>query len=468
MWQFRNTRRRIAPPALFSGIALAALFGGSVPSANASGTNAQPASASVAYSVGPISDVSAACPGTTGDTSEAADPLHGDTYVAFEGCHGDGAIGFARSTNAGESYSPALALPGSNNGWDPWLAVAPDGTLYAAFMKRIDHQTYPIIDVSHDGGQNFAIEQSLQPSGTHNWGDADYIAVGPDGTLYVSWDYGPSNAEVGSRCSANGSCWAVKGDLNVVMQSSTDDGKTFSPMSVVTPGYPDGGADMGDVTVAPDGAVDVLYQGYQVVDPATLKLANGNEYFTTSADGGRTWSHPVEVGAAAGQMTIAQWWNDVSLASDSAGNLYATWDTQGQIARQATDIGWISFSTDGGHTWSTPLRTTEDETDVPHIVEVTGAGSGRAYVAWLSSNNPLGYALYLRTFSVSACDGAGGWLSGATRVSQQFGDANVFPGDTFGIGTLSPTTVALGWGSAVPGSGARSAVFSATVKVVSR
>jgi hypothetical protein len=422
--------------------------------------------ASVRYSVGPISDVSVGCPGT-GDISEAVDQTRDYVYQEFEGCdHGNG-IGFARSITGGVSYTPPVSLPDSRGGWDPWLAVAPDGTLYAAFMDTIDHRTYPIIEVSHDYGSTFSVERSLIPPRTRNWGDADYIAVGSNGTLYVAWSYGPSNAEVKSRCSPIGSCWATNGDLNVVVQSSTDDAKTFTPMAVVNPDYPDGGADLGDVTVAPDGAVDVLYQDYEVVNPKTLKLANGHEYFTTSTDGGKTWSTPVEVGAGAGQMTINQWWNDGSIATDSSGDLYATWDTQGRVGDLKTDIGWVSFSEDGGQKWAAPVQTTPDQKDVPHIMEVTGAGAGEAYVAWLSSSNPRGYALYLRTFSISASGGVGGWRSDAVRISRQFGKTKGFPGDTFGIAAFSPpTALALSWGSVVPGSGGDASVFAAPVSVL--
>ncbi len=420
--------------------------------------------ASVSYSVGPISDVSVGCPGT-GDISEAVDPTRDYVYQEFEGCDGGNGVGFARSTTGGDSYTAPVALPGSNGGWDPWLAVAPNGTLYAAFMNTIGDRTYPIIDVSHDYGSTFSVERSLKPTRGRNWGDADYIAVGSNGTLYVAWDYGPSNAAVKLRCSPNGSCWATNGDLNVVVQSSTDDAETFTPMSVVNPGYPDAGADEGDLTVAPDGALDVLYQDYEVVNPKTLKLAVGHEYFATSTDGGRTWSAPVEVGASAGQITVNEWWNDGAIATDSAGDLYATWDTQGKDEGHRTDIGWVSFSTDGGQEWSAPVQATPDQKDVPHITEVTGAGPGEAYVAWLSSSNPSGYALYLRTLSIGA-DGVGVWLSDAVQISQQFGKANVFPGDTFGIATFSPTSLALSWGSAVPGSGGSDAVFAAPVSVV--
>jgi hypothetical protein len=400
--------------------------------------------------------------------SEAVDRARDYVYTAFEGCDHDNGIGFTRSTNGGRSFARPVALPDSNNGWDPWLAVAPDGTLYAAFMNTIHDRTYPVIDVSHDYGRRFHAELSLRPARRGNWGDADYIAVARNGRLYVAWDYGPSNSKVRSRCSPYGSCWAWAGDLNVAVQSSANDAKTFTPISIVNPGYPDGGTDEGDITVAPDGAIDVLYQGYHVVNRKTLKLADGHEYFTTSTDGGTRWSAPVEVGASAGQITINEWWNDGSIATDPAGDLYATWDTQGRRGGHKTDIGWVSFSTDGGRRWSPPAQATPDHKNVPHITQVAGAGPGEAYVAWLSSSAPRGYALYLRTFSVRAHRGAGGWLSRAVRISRKFGNRRDGPGDTFGIATFSPTALALSWGSAIPGSHGNPSVFAAPVRVLSR
>jgi hypothetical protein len=290
MQPIRSARRRAfrltaATGATLAVIISAATAGYAVQGASTSGRFAEKPATIVRYLVGPISDVSVGCPGT-GDVSEAVDRTRGYVYQEFEGCDRDNGIGFARSTNGGKSYTQPVALPGSGGGWDPWLAVAPDGTLYAGFMNTIDHFTYPVIDVSHDYGRTFHVERTLRPAQSHNWGDADYLAVGSNGTLYVAWDYGPSNSVVRSKCSPTGSCWATNGDLNVVVQSSADDAKTFTPISVVNPGYPDGGADLGDVTVAPDGAVDVLYQGYAVVNRSTLRLAHGHEYFSTSTDGG--------------------------------------------------------------------------------------------------------------------------------------------------------------------------------------
>jgi len=461
----RLARQRAFGVMAAAGAALAAgwaVWGGGLTSGHLAGQSAP----SVSYSAGPIRAVSVGCPGT-GDISQAVDRARQYVYQEFEGCDDGNGIGFARSANGGKSYTRPVALPGSDGGWDPWLAVAPDGVLYAAFMDTLGNRTYPVIDVSHDHGRTFRAEYSLRPARGNNWGDAEYLAVGPNGTLYVAWDYGPSDPEVNSACSPTGSCWATSGDLNVVVQSSADEARTFTPVSVVSPGYPDGGADEGSITVAPDGAVDVLYQGYEVTNRKTLTLAHGHEYFTTSADGGKKWSAPAEVGATAGQITISQWWNDGSIAADSAGNLYATWDTQGTAGRHRTDTGWVSFSTDGGREWSAPTRATPDRKNVPHITEVAGAGPGKAYVAWLSSSDPRGYALYLRAFSISASRD-GRWLSAAVRISRKFGNPDDFPGDTFGIATSSLAALAVSWGSAVPGSRGNASVSAAPVTVLTR
>jgi hypothetical protein len=95
----------------------------------------------------------------------------------------------------------------------------------------------------------------------------------------------------------------------------------------------------------------------------------------------------------------------------------------------------------------------------PHIMEVVGGGSGIAYVGWLSSSNPQGYAAYLRTFSVTR-----GWLSDPLQVSSEFGATSVWPGDTLGISTLSPNDVVLSWGSATSSTGKQSEIFAAHVR----
>jgi hypothetical protein len=95
-------------------------------------------------------------------------------------------------------------------------------------------------------------------------------------------------------------------------------------------------------------------------------------------------------------------------------------------------------------------------------VEVAGGKPGIAYVAWLADNAAGGYAEYLRPFSLRH-----GWLAGPVMVSRQYGDANIWPGDTFGISALPGGRVALSWGSAVGGS-QDSAIWTTVVKVAAR
>ena len=215
------------------------------------------------------------------------------------------------------------------------------------------------------------------------------------------------------------------------------------------------------MVVEPNGRIDVLYQGYQITDTTTFTMNPAFSYFTSSTDHGITWSAPVQVGGSVGTMSLSEWWNDGDIGIDFAGNLYATWDTQGTNSDgTANDIGRLSFSADRGKHWSAPIQGPLDRTgNVPHIMEVAGAGAGIAYVSWLS-NSSGGYAEYLRAFSITR-----GWLSTPAQVSTELGDSSVWRGDTTGISVLSPTQVVLSWGSATPTTGKKSEIFAADVGV---
>ena len=409
------------------------------------------------YSVGPVNDVSVSCSGQNAEVEQAVDPTNGYVYEDWMGCRG---IAFARSTDGGRTFEAPTSLPGtvgSNfNVWDPAIAVAPDGTVYASFMRSKNSQWYPVVAASFDHGQTFPQVTELVPPDAKNWGDRDFIAVGPEGNVYVTWDYGPNRTSVTYICSTAGSCAFATGDLNVVMQTSTDHGKSFGPMSYVSPGFPASGGDSGPMVVEPSGRIDVLYQGYHITDTTTYTMDPAYSYFTSSSDSGRTWSAPVKLGPNNGTMSLAEWWIDGDIGIDTAGNLYAVWDTQGDT----NDIGWLSSSTDHGATWSNPVQVPPDRQDVPHVMEVAGGGSGIAYVSFFSSANPAGYADYLRTFSITR-----GFLTAPLQVSPEFGDPAVWPGDTFGLSTLSPSDVVLSWGSATSSSKHKSDIFAANVGI---
>jgi hypothetical protein len=184
-----------------------------------------------------------------------------------------------------------------------------------------------------------------------------------------------------------------------------------------------------------------------VTSRTKLTLSTALNFVRSSPDGGRTWSKPVRIGTAGLTMNTVEWWIDGDISADSAGNLYATWDSQ----VHGRDIGWLAYSTNHGRTWTT-VRVTPDTDNATHIVQVAGGSDGIAYVGWLADNSQQGYALYLREFSISR-----GWLSPIVRVSRQWGNKTVWPGDTFGISVESGARtgplagrprVVVSWGSA--------------------
>jgi hypothetical protein len=452
---YRLTARAVLPGALALGLTLApaSLPARAGPPARAS----QPMGAGIR----PVIDISGSCRGQNAEVEQAADSTGRHIYEAWLGCRG---IGFARSTDGGLSFREPLTLPASSGAWDPSLAVAPDGVVYAAFMKQTRRHMFPVVDASFDHGRTFAQVARLVPQHKHNFGDRVFVAAAPNGTAYLTWDYGPSASAVSYTCTKGGGCGFAAGDLNIVMQKSNDFGLTWGRMTHVSPGFPAGGADSAPLLVEPGGRIDLEYQGYRVTDPAALTLGPAHGYFTSSADGGATWSHPARIGPGRLSMSTAEWWVDGAIGRDTGGYLYVTWDSQ----RPGRDVGWLSYSTDGGATWSHPARVTPDRDSATHIVEVAGGPRGIAYVGWLADNSRCGYALYVRTFSVFQ-----GWLSGPVRVSRRCGRRHAWPGGTFGLTALppypaasGPWELALSWASAAARADRRpSEIFSAVVTV---
>ena len=404
-----------------------------------------------AVTVGAVTDVSRGFCGQSAEVEDAA--WHGYVYTTWI-CEPFG-IAFARSANSGKTWSAPVLMPGSAGpSWDPAVAVAPDGALYVSFMHGAATHNFPVVDVSRDQGRTFPRHVSLVPRPAGNWGDRDFITAGPHGLVYLTWDYAPTAKYLRTVCAAAGSCSFTAGELNAVIQRSADYGRTWGPIMHVSPGFPASGADLAPLLIGPTGRVDVLYQAMAITNRKSLRLGPGHVYFTSSGDGGKTWTKPVRIGPAAGSISTRGWWIDGAIGDDAAGTLYATWDTQAS----GRDTGWLSYSTDGGRTWSVPVRVTPDNTTAPHIVQSAGGSPGIAYVGWLSESSPRGYAQYLRVFEVGH-----GWLDGPIQVSRRFGSKSVWPGDTFGIATLPGAAVpslVLTWGSAIA---SRSHIYAAQV-----
>ncbi|HKD94499.1 MAG TPA: sialidase family protein [Gaiellaceae bacterium] len=403
------------------------------------------------------------CPGPpNAEVVQAVDGRY--VYELWIGCRRG--IGFARSVDGGKTFGPSRAVPGSHrkglHTWDPALAVAPNGTVYASYMVGPDERAIrssapmrPVVAVSHDHGGSFDRVSLLPVPAKRNFGDRPFLAVGPNGAVYVTWDYGPRRFDVRIICPPTSSCYFSRGDFNAVIQKSLNGGKTWTKLTPISPGFPLGGVYSAPIVAEPDGTLDVLYWQHHT-NPQTFRVSPGREYFTRSTDGGKTWSSRVPIGRRAGTIGLKEWWIDGSLALDPAGTLYASWDTQGRSG----DTGWLSWSTNGGKRWSAPLRVASSRTE--HLTEVAAAGPGNVYVGWQTVVPGKGYATYLHPFVLGK-----GWTGPAVRVSPAYGNPKVWPGDTFGL-TAKNGDALVSWGSANHGRRRGSEIYFSTVKLPPR
>jgi hypothetical protein len=146
------------------------------------------------YRHSPVSEVSRGCKGQNAEVEQAV--RYPYVYETWIGC---GGIGFARSTDGGQSFGRPIQVPGSagsgsvitdgrylpKSGWDPAIAVAPDGAVYVSYMIFRHGYDHPRMAISYNHGASFArVSQVMPPAQQRdNWGDRDFLAVAPDGTI---------------------------------------------------------------------------------------------------------------------------------------------------------------------------------------------------------------------------------------------------------------------------------------------
>ncbi len=162
---------------------------------------------------------------------------------------------------------------------DPALAFAPDGTLYYAGLvcngNRVAFFSGVAVASSHDGGLTWGAPTMVAFVNSNNiFNDKEFMTVGPDGKIYVTWTrffFTPAKGYVSSP---------------IVLSVSSDGGKSFSDwMPVSDPTHP---FDQGSFPlVAPDGTLYVAYEGST---PST-GFAGDAIVLARSTDGGQTFTN---------------------------------------------------------------------------------------------------------------------------------------------------------------------------------
>ncbi|MHB1533568.1 MAG: cell wall-binding repeat-containing protein [Acidimicrobiales bacterium] len=300
-----------------------------------------------------------------------------DYHVSFDG--GRTWKGGHLRAPAGFPTPPCVGLSGAGYPhMDQSVAFGSGQNVYTVFDARQSRQRNVLDSVlvarSSDGGRHFApavVAASGPAQKTYHYVRAQLAVVPRSGgdLLYVSmWGFtrftSKHNPQVlVTRSTDGGATWSIPTDAGVPTQ------KAIEPTQPVV--SPDGSVHVGWRTSGPKGSAQHLMEA-------------------NSTDGGATW-HQVEVGPVTGTVRT-----DPKMAvGPRHGRLYLTYQ-YGSLQGETTgpnfgnpDI-YLRHSTNGGATWSAPLRVNDDppgrgvDHRSPHL---SVAPDGRLDIVWFDRRN---------------------------------------------------------------------------------
>ncbi len=257
---------------------------------------------------------------------------------------------------------------------DPWVAFGTGGRAYFAALgfDETSPQNGVYLSSSDDGGMTWndpvAVDSSIV-----QFDDKESVVVDTrddspyKGRVYVGWD-----------------ALTITGQPEFITYSD-DGGHSFQPPATLT----DRGESLGIVPlVGPGGIVHAVWLSYDYLIgiPGAVSLLASH-----STDGGRTWSAPVviygvDAFGVAGSRTGA---GLPSVAIDGrTGALYVVWEDD--RLTPGTDQILLSRSTDGGQTWSSPIKVSDGPTSAPNFTPAVAVSpEGWVGVSYYSlRNNP--------------------------------------------------------------------------------
>ena len=381
------------------GLAVAA--SGHVPNGSASGSTVSPTSAPATTQ--PFFPNIRVTDGSSGFTDQVEPTMvvnhSGAIFVGWKETNGDTAaglrVGASYSLDQGATWAPNILMnqshPNQNcHNSDPWMALAPDDRVQYAYLEYDCSPTGLNVANTTDG-QTWSSPHFMTGGGGLT--DKDSITVDPFGRIYAAWDEG-----------------------NEMMVSWSDDGGAHWAPFV----FPD------DVCCAVLGAI-IQTSSNGTVYLTWWDFGSDNIFFDWSSNRGITWHTDVRVNSVAGSAQGAGGWSLPMPAmgvDPNSGTLYNIWTDS---RNGGLDI-MIAASTNGGQSWGTNVRVNDVTTGDQRMPDLAIDSAGTVHAAWLddrTGNHNIFYS--------NSTNGGQTWSTSLKVTDEESSASLVRPGDYFAI-----------------------------------
>jgi hypothetical protein len=376
------------------------------------------------------------------------------------------------SHDGGSTWTPPTAIPGISKcsggaydrASDPWLSFAPNGDLYAVSLSFdvFDANNAVLVSKSTDGGDTWGTPTPIiADSFLGAFNDKESITADPtdpSGNLvYAVWDRfisppggrGPDQAVFRSRTSAQ----------QVWFSRTTNGGASWEPARAIYSPSARAGTIGNIINVVSNGG---LVDGFVVFAQNNRTMFPGVAVIRSS-DKGVTWSKTPTIVAPLDRSFPGPYDPDTGFPVRSGGlpafaagpnnTLYAVWEDD----RPTPGVDAIQFSqsTDGGRSWSQPIKINKTPTDIPaedqqaFTPEIKVASNGTIGVTYYDVRNntsALGVPTdYWFVHCHSSCTDTANWsethVAGPFDLEQAAVAGGYFLGDYEGLDTVGNTFV---------------------------
>jgi hypothetical protein len=307
----------------------------------------------------------------------------------------DGSVFIAKSNDGGHTFNIFQKIIATGSGFinhldKPWLFINPiNNHIYIAWVNRVHAWAEKRGDpnpeectiwftYSTDGGQHFSIPvqvSSFSPATGTNRSHGPQITATSNNHVFVSWH----TMEAGTFPNPPTTPWKIW------ISESTNGGDSFSPNYLVQNsvwGYPNIFISMAaDVS---NGRIYIGYSDSQVRTPRDYDI-----FVTSSSLASGPWSTPVKVNDDPPGTGKLQFWPSLNVAPN--GRIDVIWY---DYRDNPNGLGvYYSSSSDGGITWSSNVRVTDLTTGFTPSTDFAGdynylaSLNEKSQVAWMDNRN---------------------------------------------------------------------------------